>query len=188
MNTSDIIVVTFFSIIIIFSLYMYRKTSKAQKQAKEKLRSNMTNKGASLSVTLPHLIGLNIPENSLTSIYSCPSSYEFESNGVTFTLNKNKVTDISMKTTSEIQKQIVSSIGGAIGGAVLFGPLGAMIGGRAKTKELRTVTTCLIFTYEKNNSIDYIAFNATNNLLNSNKLMNEFKQMNSTKENKKIEL
>lgn len=93
-----------------------------------------------------------------------------------------------MKTTSEIQKQVVSSVGGAIGGAVLFGPLGAMIGGRAKTKELRTVSTCLLFTYEKNNSIDYIAFNATNNLLNSNKLMNEFKKINSTKENKRIEL
>lgn len=58
MNTSDIIVVAFFSIIIIFSLYMYKKTSKAQKQAKEKLKENMKNKGASLSITLPHLIGL----------------------------------------------------------------------------------------------------------------------------------
>ena len=35
-------------------------------------------------------------------------------------------------TNEQISKQAVSSAGGAVAGAVLFGPLGAIIGGRAK--------------------------------------------------------
>ena len=58
----------------------------------------------------------------------------------------------------EIQREYNSSIGGAIGGAIAFGALGAMIGGRAKKKEIRTATTYLIVTYEKEDSINYIAF------------------------------
>lgn len=171
-----------------FCIFMYIKTSKAQKKVRTQLQENMKNKNASFSITIPHLMGLSIPENSFTTIYVCPNSYEFESNGVTFSLNKEKITDVSLKTNTEIQKQVVSSVGGAVGGAVLFGPLGAMIGGRAKTKELRTVTTCLIFTYEKENNIDYVAFNASNNLANASKLVKDFQSNNFSKEKKKIEL
>ena len=166
---------------------MYIKTSNAKKKAKQEIENNIKSKNASLAVTLMHLIGLSIPEKAFTQIYSCPESYEFECNGVTFSLNKDKVTDVSLKTTSEIQKQSVSSIGGAVGGAILFGPLGAMIGGRAKTKELRTVTTCLIFTYLKDKTVDYIAFNATNNF-KAAKFVKEFQQNQNSKEKKKIEL
>lgn len=186
--SSEIIVVGILFLFIGFAFFMYIKTSRAKKNAKIKLQENMKSKNASFSITIPHLIGLSIPENVFTMIYVCPNSYEFEANGVTFSLNKEKITDISLKTDTEIQKQIVSSVGGAIGGAVLFGPLGAIIGGRAKTKELKTVTTCLIFTYEKDNTINYIAFDASNTLANSLKLVNDFKANSSHKGNKKIEL
>lgn len=44
-----------------------------------------------------------------------------------------------IKTDKEIQQQYVSSVGGAVGGAVLFGPLGAITGGRAKKKTVKEV-------------------------------------------------
>lgn len=69
-----------------------------------------------------------------------------------------KLTDISVKTDTEIQKQYVSSVGGAIAGGMVFGPLGAIVGGRAKQKKTAESTYYLIFTYNSNNQICYASF------------------------------
>lgn len=143
---------------------------------KNKEKKELKDKDITLSLTLPHLMGLSVPENSFCQIYSYRDKYDFVVNGATFSLSKDKITDISLKNNTEIQKQCVSSIGGAIGGAVLLGPLGAMIGGRTKTKELKTTTNCLIFTYKKENALDFIAFDATNTYFQANKLVKEFQK------------
>ena len=67
-----------------------------------------------------------------------------------------------MKTDVEIQKQYVSSVGGAVGGYMLFGGLGAMIGGRAKERETAKTEYYLIITYRKNDELAYISFKADN--------------------------
>lgn len=131
-----------------------------------------------LTISAPHVNGLPIAENVLCVIYSRPTKYEITANGATFNLNKDKVTDVCLKTDVEIQKQYVSSIGGAVGGAVLFGPLGAMIGGRAKKKKSKKTYTYLIFTYESDGEIKYIGFNVTNNF-SASKLVNEFRKTSS---------
>ena len=46
--------------------------------------------------------------------------YIFTSGTMNFELEKSKITDMCIKTDKEIQQQYVS-----VGGAVLFGPLGA---------------------------------------------------------------
>ena len=99
-----------------------------------------------------------IPENSICSVISYTDKFVFSANGLSFNLLKSKITDICIKTDTEISKQVVSSIGGAIGGAVLFGPLGAIIGGRAKNREIKTTTQYLIFTYIKDNDVKYLGF------------------------------
>ena len=77
----------------------------------------------------------------------------------------NKILDVNIKSEKEIQTNYTSSIGGAVGGAILFGPLGAMIGGRRKKKVDKICHSYLILTYknEKENKIDYISFDVTNN-------------------------
>lgn len=137
-----------------------------------------------LVLSASHVNGLPIAENILCVIYSRPTKYEITANGATFNLEKNKVTDVCLKTDVEIQKQYVSSIGGAVGGAVLFGPLGAMIGGRAKKKKTKQTHTYLIFTYESDGEIKYIGFDVTNNF-NASKLVNEFRK---TSFNNKVEI
>ena len=57
---------------------------------------------------------------------------------MTFKLLKEKITDVTMTNDIEIQKNNVSSIGGAVSGAILFGALGAIIGGRAKNKKVKS--------------------------------------------------
>lgn len=169
-------------ILIIFIAYHIDKRNKDKKIINEKKKT----KDASLFLKLPLFQGLPMPENTLCDILSCPTYYEFNLNNTTFKLDKNKIQDISLKTDTEIQKYYTSSIGGAVGGAVLFGPLGAMIGGRTKKKTDTTVKTYLIFTYLKDNEVQYISFNATNSLF-AHKFVNEFKK-NSSNVNTTIEL
>lgn len=155
----------------VFCIMMIVKLSKTSKKVKPK--------NASLFVVLLHTAGLPIPERTLCQLYSYPDRIEINANGTQFTLMKSKITNVSMTTDVEIQKQYVSSAAGAVGGAMLFGAVGALIGGRVKEKKINDVRTYLIFTYEKNNSVDYIAFDATASFFPAKKFVDEFKASNS---------
>lgn len=117
--------------------------------------------GAIMKISSKHMSGLTVAEGAHCIIYLCNDKMIFERNETTYNLLFDKIKDISIKTDVEIQKSHVSSIGGAVGGAVLFGPLGAMIGGRAKEKKSKVISSYLIFTYNKNDVIDYISFDIT---------------------------
>jgi len=133
-----------------FCFSMYKKTSEAAKKRKEA--------GITLEKNLIHFNGLPIAENTICKITSYADRYEFTANGLSFNLQKDRVTDICIKTNVEIQKQAVSSIGGAVAGAVLLGPLGAIIGGRAKDRKVKTTTKYLIITYMKDEEVKLLCF------------------------------
>lgn len=157
----------------------YNKKAKKVKKIKQ-------DKNASLFIILLHYSGLPVAQNIYTKIFSKPNEYEFCANNMTFKLLKEKVTDVAITNDVEIQKSNVSSIGGAIGGAVLFGPLGSMIGGRSKEKTSNIVTSYLVFTYLDHDEIKYISFNCTN-AFKAMKFVKEFKQ-NNQKINSDIDL
>lgn len=113
-------------------------------------------------------------------MFSYPDRIEFKAGTTNIKLSKEKITDMCIKTDIDIQNQVVSSVGGAVGGAMLFGPLGAMIGGRAKTKKVKNVTTYLIITYSSDNELKYIGFDTVNNPASAIKLVKEFKDSDST--------
>ena len=127
-----------------------------------------------------HVNGLPIAENMLCEVFSYPNKLEFKTGTTSINLSKDKITDMCIKTDTEIEKQTVSSVGGAISGAALFGPVGAIIGGRAKTKDIKTVTSYLIITYNDNGNLKYIGFDIKNNPPSATKLINEFKKNCST--------
>lgn len=162
-----IFIVLILVIIIKASNNNARKISEKQRQ--------MQAAGILYSYTLPILSGLNLPEETLCKVTSLENDIEIEGNGIKYRLKKEKILDVCTKTNTEIEKQYVSSIGGAVGGAVLFGPIGAMIGGRAKKKVSRSVHTYLIFTYDKEGSPDYIAFVVTGVPHIAKQIINEFK-------------
>lgn len=117
---------------------------------------------ADLCIKAKHMAGLPIAEGAEIFVYRCKAKIIFERNQDTIELDISKVRDILIKTDVEIQKSYVSSAGGAVGGYVLFGPLGAIIGGRAKEKKSTTIEKYLIFAYEKDNELDYISMEVTN--------------------------
>jgi hypothetical protein len=118
-----------------------------------------------------HSVGLPIAENVLCRTFYCYDKIVFESSGVVFTLPMEIISDVTLKSDVEIQKNFVSSVGGAVGGAVLFGPLGAIIGGRAKQKKSKKTTYYLVITYIKDNQVQYIGFDVTHTIFAANKLL-----------------
>ncbi len=119
----------FISILLFRSLF--KKSSKPKKQHQEQSEYS----GITIYASMYHVNGLPLTENALCEILSYPDHITFKSGTTEINLARTKITDMCVKTDTEIQKQAVSSVGGAVAGAVVFGPLGAMIGGRAKTKK-----------------------------------------------------
>lgn len=169
-----------FLAIMLIIITIIRASNKKAKKAAE-LRRQMKAEGILYSHSLPILSGLNIPEGSDCRITSLTDKIEIESNGVKYVLNKDKILNVCTKTNTELEKQYVSSAGGAVGGAMLFGPVGALIGGRAKQKINRSVSTYLIFTYDKNGIPDYVAFTITGVPQIGKQFLNEFEGKNQQK-------
>ncbi len=131
-------------------LYFVRGKSAGKKSGVKEL--------AKKQITAKHEDGLPLAEG-----VSCTISYEnetfvFTGGGNEFRLQLDNITDICIKTEVEIQRAYVSSIGGAVLGAELFGSLGAMIGGRVKERKITETSYFLIYTYLKDEGIKYISF------------------------------
>lgn len=148
---------------------------KEQFEAESKIigsKSRQQLLNADLCIKVKHMAGLPIAEGAEIFVYRCKDKIIFERNQDTIELDISKVRDILIKTDVEIQKSYVSSAGGAVGGYVLFGALGAIIGGRTKEKTSTITEKYLIFAYEKGNELDYISMEVTNepnaNLFNTN--------------------
>ena len=151
-------------VVLFFTLAV--KASKLQGKKKDEMNTKKTELKALEYVTLKHTVGLPLPENTLCNIFYSNDKLVIEGGGNTFNLSLEKVIDITLKTDVEIQKSFVSSAGGAVAGGLLFGPLGALVGGRTKQKQSREVINYFIVTYDKSGSDnpEYIAFDATGNL------------------------
>ncbi|MFR4998394.1 MAG: hypothetical protein ACLUDK_14380 [Clostridium paraputrificum] len=132
---------------------------------KPKLRSDIQDRIKDIDprvfVSIPHINGLPIAENTLCQIYYTDDNIFIDGSGQSFNLSNEKISAIEIKTDVEIQKQYVSSVAGGITGAIVFGPLGALIGGRVKEKKIKNTTRYLIITYTSDNEIKYLGFDVT---------------------------
>ena len=172
-----IVLLLFFAI---FCLRMAIITSRAKKERKRNLQQ-LKESGMTLYGCFNHVNGLNLPESMACEVFSYPALYEIKSGALKFNLLKSKVVDVTVMADTEIQKQYVSSIGGAVGGAVLFGPLGAMIGGRAKQKKSKKISYYMIITYKNDtDELKYLGFDVTNTYFIAQKFVNEFKKSNKS--------
>jgi hypothetical protein len=136
-----------------------------------------------------HVAGLPISQGAECEILYNNEKFAFSGAGVKFNLPVRRVLDVAVKTDTEIQKAYVSSVGGAVGGAVLFGPLGAIIGGRSKQKKTKKVTYYFVLTYKKEDeSIDYISFEIKERVHSAAVAAEKFFRSNMTAERQSINL
>nr|WP_308742065.1 hypothetical protein [uncultured Anaerocolumna sp.] len=102
-------------------------------------------------VVLGNLIeGLPIPQNAEMTVRLTPDGVSITVPGTqqTFEINISKLLSIQYFNETELEKVISQSAPGMVIGAVAFGVLGAMVGGRVKTKEERIVRHFIIINYD----------------------------------------
>lgn len=148
--------VVIFAIIGIVLLVKKPKTKEEKLKAKEDKESLKEYHKSHFRVQ--HVAGLPMPQGFGCSIAFEEDKITIDGGGNTYRVDSYKITSVDTKSDFEIQKQYVSSAGGAVGGALLFGPLGAIVGGRAKEKKTTVSSHYLIITYKKDQQIDYISF------------------------------
>lgn len=147
---------------------------KKQERTKEKER--LEGKGYLESTSLILESGLSISEKALCKLTYCKDKLIIEGSGVTYNLPTHKLIDMDIKSSTEIETFYNSSIGGTVGGAMILGPLGAMIGGRKKKKKIRKTEHFLVITYDKDDEVNFIVFNIDKNPLKAHKFVKTFKE------------
>ena len=99
------------------------------------------------SGTFLHVSGLDLPEGVKCALRYEPDRLRVSAMGHDFTLAHEKVRAAGVLTCKDVQRQYVSSAGGAVAGAMLLGPLGAALGGGVHRKNIRTRERLLVFAY-----------------------------------------
>lgn len=105
--------------------------------------------------------------------------------GQEFILDASKMIDVSVMTQKEIQTQYVSSIGGAVAGAVLLGPLGAIIGGAASKKKITNKKKYLVIAYISDGETKYLVFDVTKRPADGNNIKSAYRFL---KKNEKVKV
>lgn len=142
------------------------KKRNAKHEERNSIKQKGTQYNARYSTDIKHICGLPLAENSDCIIHLCDTQVVIEGTGEIYKLQLDRILDMSIKTSKEVQ----NSISGAVGGYILLGPVGAFLGGSTtdfhrffiiiyKNKENQKV--CISFDMKDNSKIweqisDYI--------------------------------
>lgn len=189
-----IVILIIFGFLIAFCVTMIIITSKRNRLTNNNKRNKAHPKGVFQPVQKSLILasGLPIASGTSCSVKLNENVMSIESSGTVFNISIDKITDISIKTDREIQtaQHYVSSSGGAIAGALMFGIPGALVGGRAKKKKTTTVTYShfMIVTYKKDDTVAYVAFALPVSVAPAVHFINNFNLLAANKENTVIDL
>ena len=173
--------------IIVFALVAIIGGIKKGKELNKK-RKELVAQGMLFDLNASHVNGLPIAENVSCYIKYYADRIEISASGTEYNIAMDRITDICTKTEMELQQQYVSSAGGAVAGALMFGAVGAAIGGRTKKKENRKYSHYFIITYMKDDEVKYLGFDVSYTYKIANIIVNHFKSCNSSQAPKKVEL
>lgn len=139
-------------------------------------------------IVLGNLVdGLPVPPNCNVTVKLTPDALHIMGNNQDFEIQFSKLQLVDIKTDVEIEKVISQSAPGMIIGAAAFGVLGAMIGGRVKTKEKRNVSHYVIINYQSD-SLKTIVIETTNDWYNGAALVDLFRKLKPDSQPIKVEL
>lgn len=171
-NTTGLIITG----IIIYSLIIWGfvKTGKmksAPKQQVEKTESGPTFAGK-------HVNGLPLRENAtvIAKLFNNELIFEDMTSHEKFRLPIERLTYLGIETEKEFENIVKQSAPGMIVGAATFGIIGAMIGGRVKTKKKGTYVNYLLVSYMNGNEKQSVLLSSEG--FASRKIVNKFKELN----------
>ncbi len=153
------LIIFFIIVIILFMKSIDNIVLENRKEKKEKediIQKGISKYDAIFSTKINHISGLSLAENSECIIYLCKDLIVVESAGNVFKLQINRILDMNIKTSKEIQ----NSISGAISGYMILGAVGAILNS--------TITDIhkffLIIYKNKENEKQCISFDMKNNV------------------------
>lgn len=131
--------------------------------------------------------GLPIQQGTDLHIKMSPDALSIVGNGQEFEINFEKLSLMDFKSDEEMEKIIQQSLPGMVIGAATFGVIGAMVGGRVKTKEKRTVNHFLIINYQSS-ELKTIIIDVTKDWYNAAGLVDYFRKLKPQTEPIKVSL
>ena len=178
-------------LLLLYNVVVFIKSKSPEYQ--EKLKQKNPTAGAICSVFGYLATGLSLAEKTKLSInlfsdkIKIITDYGKRSANQTFELALDKVTNAFLLTEQQVKQIISQSAPGMIIGAAAFGLLGAMVGGRVKTKEKKTRRFFLGIDYISNNESNQIIIDVGEWSVQANKFI---KKLNEIKplEDKTIQL
>lgn len=122
--------------------------------------------------------GLPLQANVAVSIKLTSNGLEFLEpvSKQAFTIAFEKITNMKSYTETEIEKIVEQSAPGMIIGAAAFGLLGAMIGGRVRTKEKKILRYFLVIDYISDEP-KQIVFDSSKDYFNTRAILDEFQSL-----------
>ena len=128
-----------------------------------------------------HVTGLPVAESVFCTVEFQNNQLLIDASGRTFDITYDRIVDFTVKTDVEIETNYVSSVGGAVAGDMIFGSLGAIVGGRVKKIETKEIDRYFIVTYQKDTEIKFFSFYLLDKfpvtLIKLESLMSKFKPL-----------
>lgn len=146
------------TLLAIYCIYRLISFHKIKRITQDEIINQFVLNNENIILSLNHTLGLPIPENTLCKIYVSPERYEIKADNQSFYLSRDKITAVDLKTEAEVQNSYLASAGNYLKS---YGPLGEFVINRTGNSIASVDISYLIFTYTKENVIDYIAFNTT---------------------------
>lgn len=131
---------------------------------------------------LEHTYGLNFPQGAKVETIFLRDRILFSAHNQELSLSDSKLVDVSVMKLMDIQKQYVSSSGGAIAGAMIAGPLGAMVGGRTKARNVKSKSKYLVIAYKDtpdSQETKHITFDITRSNSNVKRIQRNYKYLSN---------
>lgn len=151
----EIYLCTFTTIVMSWLIWLCIKEIKKRSKGKTKSKTKNTIKYYGNIIS-----GLDIPQGSQCIFGVVGENLAIKNGNLTFNILKSNIIDVKIMTETELQTLYTSSVGGAIAGATLFGVPGAIIGGRAKKKKIKTRKIFLVISY-KTDDLKHIVLETT---------------------------
>ena len=146
------------TLLVIYCIYQLMTFHKIKHATQNEIIQQYISSNTNMLLSLNYTLGLPLPENTLCRICVFPERYEIKAYNQSFYLSRDKVTAVDLKTEAEVQNSYLASGGNYYKS---YGPLGELIINRTGNSIASVDISYLIFTYTKENAIDYIAFNTT---------------------------
>lgn len=163
-----------FTLMLVFLLggILVKGTSKVAKEKKEHKKAL----GVIAISKLYHVEGLQLAENTSCEVSVTPEQIIVEGGGTTFNLNITQIRAAEVKTDVEIANIVHSSAVKGIAGGLLFGPIGLVVGARAKSKTKKSYSYYLIINYTNSaGELAAMLFTSESSPLPSTRIANKIK-------------